>query len=189
MDVLNLLMLLMLYYLSVAVYHRVETTVRMRLLGLEKQTAVKPLNEEMACELGAEMLGEIIIFSICGVVLYFESARQAAKEKAKEDAITYKLNDLKEKTQDLGLTVDRQDAENRQLTRLVHHLESQLAAISSRYQPPVADSIPTVSPDLTQIETLTSDHVIGYRDKTEMFCQALMIVAACVLVYLRLSGS
>lgn len=39
-------------------YHFVETRVKMYVMGFGKPVSVPPLNEQMAVELGAELLGE-----------------------------------------------------------------------------------------------------------------------------------
>ncbi|NXS49803.1 OPA3 protein, partial [Balaeniceps rex] len=43
--------------------------------------AIKPLNEEAAAELGAELLGEAIVFGVGGLCLYLEYARQAGQAR------------------------------------------------------------------------------------------------------------
>lgn len=47
-------------------------------MNLGKPVNVPQLNEAMAIELGANMLGETIVFSIAAGILYFEYARQVS---------------------------------------------------------------------------------------------------------------
>ncbi|XP_064622751.1 optic atrophy 3 protein homolog [Lineus longissimus] len=98
-------------------YHWLDTTLRMRILGLGSAKDVKPLSEEMATELGAEMLGEIIIFSAAVATLYFEYWRQSKNSQAHEDEQNSKLDDLEQKVSDMGLMLEEQDAKIRELTR------------------------------------------------------------------------
>lgn len=66
-------------------YHFVETRFKMYLMGFGKPTVIPPLNEQMAVELGAELLGEGIVFLAAVATLYFEYSRQASNTKAKEE--------------------------------------------------------------------------------------------------------
>ncbi|CAM9109911.1 unnamed protein product, partial [Bubo scandiacus] len=61
-------------------YHWVEMRAKMRLMGF-RGAAIKPLNEEAAAELGAELLGEAIVFGVGGLCLYLEYARQAGQAR------------------------------------------------------------------------------------------------------------
>uniref|UniRef100_A0A8D2JRP7 Outer mitochondrial membrane lipid metabolism regulator OPA3 n=1 Tax=Sciurus vulgaris TaxID=55149 RepID=A0A8D2JRP7_SCIVU len=64
-------------------YHWVEMRTKMRIMGFNAE-AVKPLNEGAAAELGAELLGEAIIFvTACGCLL-IEYRRQQAQRHRKE---------------------------------------------------------------------------------------------------------
>lgn len=56
----------------------------MRIMGFNAE-AVKPLNEEAAAELGAELLGEATIFIVGGGCLMLEYWRQQAQRLRKED--------------------------------------------------------------------------------------------------------
>ncbi|XP_040832085.1 optic atrophy 3 protein isoform X2 [Ochotona curzoniae] len=65
-------------------YHWVEMRTKMRIMGFNAE-AVKPLNEEAAAELGAELLGEATIFIVGGGCLMLEYWRQQAQRLCKED--------------------------------------------------------------------------------------------------------
>lgn len=52
-----------------------EVKVRMWSLNLGKPATIPQLNETMAIELGAKLLGEIILFTIPAAVLVFEYLR------------------------------------------------------------------------------------------------------------------
>ncbi|NXI38152.1 OPA3 protein, partial [Galbula dea] len=67
---------------------------KLRLMGF-RAAAVKPLNEEAAAELGAELLGEAIVFGVGGLCLYLEYARQAGQARRKEEEQAATLRDLR----------------------------------------------------------------------------------------------
>lgn len=75
-------------------------------MNLGKPSKVAKLNEQMAIELGANLLGEVLIFSIAGGLLLFEYNRQSLKEAKKEEVrqaqvqkFTDDLNALNETSQ------------------------------------------------------------------------------------------
>ncbi|XP_040434154.1 optic atrophy 3 protein [Falco naumanni] len=76
-------------------YHWVEMRAKMRLMGF-RGAAVKPLNEEAAAELGAELLGEAIVFGVGGLCLYLEYARQAGQTRRREGEQAAALRELRE---------------------------------------------------------------------------------------------
>ncbi|XP_069918194.1 optic atrophy 3 protein isoform X2 [Oryctolagus cuniculus] len=61
-------------------YHWVEMRTKMSVMGF-KAEAVKPLNEEAAAELGAELLGEATIFIVACSCLLLEYWRQQAQRR------------------------------------------------------------------------------------------------------------
>lgn len=58
------------------VYNWCEIKTKMWVMNLGKTSKVPQLNEAMAIELGANMLGETIVFSIAAGILFFEYSRQ-----------------------------------------------------------------------------------------------------------------
>ncbi|XP_065511316.1 optic atrophy 3 protein [Caloenas nicobarica] len=86
-------------------YHWVEMRAKMRLMGFRGAT-VKPLNEEAAAELGAELLGEAIVFGVGGLCLYLEYARQAGQARRREDEQAAALRELAERLERLQGELD-----------------------------------------------------------------------------------
>jgi len=114
-------------------YHRWETNVRMVNLGLSKPVkgSIKPLNETLAVDLGAEMVGESMVFLIGAAVLYLEYWRQSRKaEKEQKDEENY-LKCLSENITNLNIMVEKQDAQLREVNRHVLHLQSQMFGITN----------------------------------------------------------
>lgn len=63
-----------------SVYNWCEIKTKMWVMNLGKPVNIPQLNEAMAIELGANMLGETIVFTIAAGILYFEYARQVSNE-------------------------------------------------------------------------------------------------------------
>ncbi|KAI6057483.1 hypothetical protein LUU34_01655600 [Aix galericulata] len=74
-------------------YHWVEMRAKMRIMGF-RGAAVKPLNEEAAAELGAELLGEAIVFGVGGLCIYLEYARQAGQARRREEEQAAALREM-----------------------------------------------------------------------------------------------
>ncbi|XP_057887360.1 LOW QUALITY PROTEIN: optic atrophy 3 protein, partial [Melospiza georgiana] len=80
-------------YFWVSVFHWVEMRTKMRLLGF-RGASVKPLNEEAAAELGAGLLGEVLVFSVCGLCLYQEYLWQVGQGRWHEEHLDRALGKL-----------------------------------------------------------------------------------------------
>jgi len=105
-------------------YHWMEVNVKMKMLGLGKPSQVQKLNEAMAIELGAELLGETIIFLSAAVTIAAEYIRQSRKSAAEALAIEEKWNKVYNRIEELEFTVDKQSTQVRELTRLLYALQS-----------------------------------------------------------------
>ncbi|NXR94411.1 OPA3 protein, partial [Hypocryptadius cinnamomeus] len=79
---------------------------KMRLLGF-RGAQVKPLNEEAAAELGAELLGEALVFGVGGLCLYLEYLRQAGQSRRREEHLERSLGQLQEGLQRLQEELER----------------------------------------------------------------------------------
>lgn len=90
----------------------------MRIMGFRGST-IKPLNEDAAAELGAELLGETIIFLIGGGCMILEYSRQAANSRRKEEELNETINSLQQQVGELALTTETLDAQLRELNRLM----------------------------------------------------------------------
>ncbi|XP_066541004.1 optic atrophy 3 protein homolog isoform X3 [Hoplias malabaricus] len=106
-----------------AVYHWVEMRTKMRIMGFRGST-IKPLNEDAAAELGAELLGEAIIFLIGGGCMVLEYSRQAANSRRKEEELNQTISSLQTQLGELALTTETLDAQLREVNRLLLSLPS-----------------------------------------------------------------
>ncbi|XP_053463087.1 optic atrophy 3 protein isoform X1 [Nycticebus coucang] len=86
-------------------YHWVEMRAKMRIMGFNAE-AVKPLNEEAAAELGAELLGEAIIFTTACSCLMLEYWRHQKQHKRKERERRVALSELRDELEDLVLALE-----------------------------------------------------------------------------------
>ncbi len=86
-------------------------------MGHVGKVSVKPLSEKAAIDLAANILGEIVVFSIAVAILLVEMKRGQLKDQAKEDAQNAKLKSLQQQINDLGIETERQSTQIRELTR------------------------------------------------------------------------
>lgn len=92
-------------------------------MNLGKPTKVAKLNETMAIELGANLMGEAIIFSIAGGCLMFEYNRQVTKEAKKEQVRQMQLLKFSEDIQALHNTTLQQEAQ-------IHYLQDAIKELA-----------------------------------------------------------
>lgn len=143
-------------------YHYFEVNVKMKLLGLwqtvwrlfcftfsnlglEKPTNVKKLNEAAAIELGAELLGEAIIFVVAVGTLTAEYVRQSIKASAEAEKIEEKWLRTETRIQDLEFQCERQRVEIRELTRLIHQNPTR-KTIFMKKAPAEIESVAPINP-------------------------------------------
>jgi len=98
----------------------------MWILNLGKPVNVPSLNETMAIELGANLIGEGIIFLVAAGILYSEYTRQVRKDRAKEEARHEEIQRLNMILEDLYFNSEKQDAQIRELMRTVHDLQGRV---------------------------------------------------------------
>ncbi|XP_003406508.3 optic atrophy 3 protein [Loxodonta africana] len=91
-------------------YHWVEMRTKMRIMGF-RGAAVKPLNEEAAAELGAELLGEATIFIVGGGCLVLEYWRHQMQQRNKEEEQRAAWNALQDEVGRLALTLEALQAQ------------------------------------------------------------------------------
>ena len=94
----------------------------MRLLGWDRKVVVKPLSEIQARDLGAELLGELIVLLGAIAITSFEYNRSSRKEKAKEKVQNDKLLYLQKQISDLKTDIEKDREVNLKLTNVVRTL-------------------------------------------------------------------
>ncbi|KAM3179106.1 hypothetical protein ACTXT7_001244 [Hymenolepis weldensis] len=105
-------------------YHFWDTRLKLQLLGLGKPTEVKKLTDENAAEIGAGMLGEVIIFSIGTFLIYLEYRRQGRNEAIKENKARSDVETLQEAVKNLESRVVSQSEAIYQLSKRLESFKS-----------------------------------------------------------------
>jgi len=103
---------------ALTVYHWVEMRTKIRIMGFRGST-IKPLNEDAAAELGAELLGEAIIFVIGGGCMLLEYSRQATNARHKEEEQNKTITSLQTQLSEVTLATETLDAQLREMKRLL----------------------------------------------------------------------
>uniref|UniRef100_A0A8C4QQI2 Outer mitochondrial membrane lipid metabolism regulator OPA3 n=1 Tax=Eptatretus burgeri TaxID=7764 RepID=A0A8C4QQI2_EPTBU len=96
-------------------YHLFEMKAKMRMMGLNA-SPVNPLNEAAAVELGAELVGEFVIFIGGGACIWFEYSRQSANSQRKEQEKEARMEAMETQLRNLTLAVDELEARMRSST-------------------------------------------------------------------------
>ena len=95
-------------HVPLPVLYRLDMFVRLRVMGLAGPAKVHPLEEEMAIETGADLLGEIIVFGFGVTIIALEYARQQRKEARREQNQSDQIGNLLNKVESdvsCGLTM------------------------------------------------------------------------------------
>lgn len=95
-------------------YHRVDVRMRRRLAARAGEdassgAAVRPLDEQKAIELGANFIGEALVFAVAGAVLVADSARSHRAEMARRRLVEEKFDQIFAQLADLSRRIS--DAE------------------------------------------------------------------------------
>lgn len=147
-------------------YNWCEIKTKMWIMNLGKPVNVPQLNEAMAIDLGANMLGETIVFSIAAGILYFEYARQTQKELAKEKARQEELSQLNYTIQQMYFTVERQDAQIRELLQSVSDLERKHTFLPRKKKESEQPPPPPVPPLILPATPLVTGPPKGVQDSS-----------------------
>ena len=97
-------------------YHRSEIKMSRRLGGASKavtEAAVRPLDEQKAIEVGANFLGETLVFIVAGTVLILDQTVSAQKEQLRRAAIEDKFEKLFSELENLKKNYNKKEEEER----------------------------------------------------------------------------
>ncbi|CAL1527573.1 unnamed protein product [Lymnaea stagnalis] len=92
-------------------YHWCEVNFRLRLMGLGQAKNVEKLPDKEAIELGGEMLGEFIVFSLACLVVISEYLRGSRKEAAKEEKSKQELGQIQCKISEIAAVTEVQQSQ------------------------------------------------------------------------------
>ncbi|XP_077300249.1 optic atrophy 3 protein homolog [Arctopsyche grandis] len=105
-------------------YNWCEVQSKMWIMNLGKPVNIPQLNEQMAIELGANLLGEGIIFVLGAALLIFEYNRSSKKEAAKEEQFAQEREHLNNVINELYFSVQKQDTQINEMQRNIYDLET-----------------------------------------------------------------
>ncbi|KAL3287315.1 hypothetical protein HHI36_001790 [Cryptolaemus montrouzieri] len=148
-------------------YNWCEEKAKMWVLNLGKPVSVPVYNENMAIELGANLLGEGIIFVIAAGILISEYARSSRKEAAKEEVKRQEMEELKLSLKELFIQTEEQAAHIRELRRKVGDLDTKLGLKTLKKGKGSDDSPPSTPPSnienkiIPNISTLEDNNDVG----------------------------
>jgi hypothetical protein len=132
----------------------------MWVMNLGKAVEVPKLNETMAIELGATLLGEFIIFTSGAVLVVAEVVRQNKKASAQKQRELEEMQALMDRLRDLEIETSRHDAQLREVNRLCAALhgaqqqqlsQEQLSAIASQLQQVTASHSSATTSDTSSV--------------------------------------
>lgn len=113
-------------------YHWADTTVKMRILGLGQPKSVAPLNEHTAVELGAEILGEVVTFSVAVATAAYEYNRSSEKSAREKEELNDRLARLEARVDFLTFENERQSAQIRETQHNYAFLTSPLGKLKQK---------------------------------------------------------
>ncbi|XP_050306668.1 optic atrophy 3 protein homolog [Anthonomus grandis grandis] len=113
-------------------YNWCEIKAKMWILNLGKPVNIPVLSEAQAIELGANLLGEAIIFLIAAGILINEYNRSSVKEAAKEASRLQELSDIKSDIRELYIQAEEERAQIRELLRKLGDQHTKLEMLTNK---------------------------------------------------------
>ncbi|XP_054746963.1 putative OPA3-like protein CG13603 isoform X2 [Anastrepha obliqua] len=98
-------------------YHWLDVKIKLLLLNMGRHVKVAPLNEAVATELGAEVLGEFIVFVTASTAIIFETNRQSTKKNIEALSVNMHHKDIIEAMEVLKYRQEQQNAYVQEITR------------------------------------------------------------------------
>ncbi|QCD76809.1 OPA3-like protein [Vigna unguiculata] len=86
--------------------HQITTKMQRRIYGHATDVEIRPLNEEKAVQAAVDLIGELFVFSVAGVLLIFEVQRSSRSEARKEELRKEELGAVRQKNEDLAEEVE-----------------------------------------------------------------------------------
>lgn len=82
--------------------HRFSVNMQRRIYGHSTDVAIRPLNEEKAVQVAADLLGELFVFTVAGTAIIFEVQRSARSEARKEEQRKQEIQAMRQRDEDLA---------------------------------------------------------------------------------------
>lgn len=97
-------------------YHRTEIKMTRKLSGATNSAViatVRPLDEQKAIELGANFIGEALVFFVAGTLLVIDNTLSAQKEQSRRQSIEDKFNELFTEVEEMKQKLTNKDKDNK----------------------------------------------------------------------------
>lgn len=130
-------------------YHWCEVKSRMWMMGMGQSGKVPKLNEAMAIDLGANMLGEGVIFAVAAVIIVLEYNRSSKKEEERERQRVERMQQLESRIQEMELAGEQRDTQLRHYYRRL--LAVQQSPLLSVLSPPPVEELPPPPPPISAV--------------------------------------
>ncbi|XP_046688194.1 putative OPA3-like protein CG13603 [Homalodisca vitripennis] len=150
-------------------YNWCEVRMKLWVLNLGKPVKVPKLNEAMAIELGASLLGEFIIFLIAAGLLLAEYTRQTRKETAKEIARQEEIYKIQLTVKELNFQTERQDTQIRELLETISDLEKRVSKVPWNRNKPELPETRTLD-ESDSLQDIKYYHQKGFGTPLKMSC-------------------
>ena len=106
--------------------HKLDIFARMRVMGVGGPVETRPLKDEAAIALAAEIIGEAFVFSVGAGIIALEYWRQQRKETAKEETQDSQLKALQNRVELLSGKLRNTDQQINELKNRLKNAEKEL---------------------------------------------------------------
>lgn len=103
-------------------YTRTTVQIKSRMLGIGKVESVEPVSIERAVDLMGDFAGEVTIVIIAISLIFVEMQRQQNKVESTYDAYNDTIESLKERVEQLELTIKKQTVQTEKMEEVVKNL-------------------------------------------------------------------
>jgi len=118
---------------SANLYHNIDITFRMRLLGLGSPDKVPPLTEKAAIELGGDILSEFFVFGTAVALLLIEYIRQASNTVKKETALVEKVESLEKEQSELLIKLEKTNQRMTEMNEFLTDQRTKMEDLNAKY--------------------------------------------------------
>lgn len=118
---------------SANLYHNIDITLRMRVLGLGSPDKVPPLTEKAAIELGGDILSEFFVFGTATALLFIEYFRQSSNTVKKENALVQKVADLEKEQRELLFKLDKTNQRIIEMNEFLSDQKTKMEDLNAKY--------------------------------------------------------
>jgi optic atrophy 3 protein len=156
-------------------YHWAEVKAKMYIMNLGKPTKVAKLNETMAIELGANLIGELFIFSVAGATVILEYNRQVMKETKKEEVRQMQIQKFTDDIQALYNTTLQQESQ-------IHYLQSAVNELSKHTKHKLPEPVSWQKSNSLEDDAKMSSNK-NSKNPTEVNTESTSLIGRAIVYY------